>query len=200
MGRSGDRVATRERGRPGDGEGGGEGLGPGPDSGSGNDVALGRLGGAWGVRGWLRVESFTDPADAVLDYRRWTLVQPGREPLEVTPREGRLQGQSLVVHLEGIDDRDAALALRGSTVTVPRSALPPAGEGEHYWTDLVGLEVVNVEGVSLGRIEGLFETGANDVMVVRGDRERLLPYVPDQVVLRVDVAAGRMEVDWQPDW
>jgi 16S rRNA processing protein RimM len=114
---------------------------------------------------------------------------------------GRAHGKILVARLEGCDDRDAAEALVGYEIQVPRSRLPDdLAPGEYYWADLVGLRVETLGGVELGRIARLFETGANDVIVVEGKRERLLPYVWQQVVREVDLGAGVMRVDWDPDF
>jgi 16S rRNA processing protein RimM len=114
---------------------------------------------------------------------------------------GRFQGKHLVLKLEGCDDRDRAEALRGADIALPRDRLPAdTAAGEYYWADLQGLLVVTTEGVELGRIDYLFETGANDVMVVAGERERLLPYVWQQVVREVDLERQRMVVDWDPDF
>ena len=163
-------------------------------------VTLGRISGAYGVRGWVKVYSETSPRENILAYAPWDLVRAGhRQRVEV--EDGRPQGRILVARLEGCADRDAAEALVGSEIQVPRSRLPDdLAPGEYYWADLVGLRVETLEGVELGRIERLFETGANDVIVVAGERERLLPYVWQQVVHEVDLAAGVMRVDWDPDF
>jgi 16S rRNA processing protein RimM len=163
-------------------------------------VTLGRISGAHGVKGWVKVYSETSPRENILAYSPWDLVRAGsRQRIEVAA--GRPQGKILVARLEGCDDRDAAEALVGCEIRVPRSRLPDdLAPGEYYWADLVGLRVETLEGVELGRIARLFETGANDVIVVAGERERLLPYVWQQVVREVDLAAGVMRVDWDPDF
>ena len=163
-------------------------------------VTLGRISGAHGVKGWVKVYSETSPRENILAYAPWELVRAGRrQRVEVVA--GRPQGRILVARLEGCDDHDAAEALVGCEIQVPRSRLPGGlAEGEYYWADLVGLRVETLDGVELGRVERLFETGANDVIVVQGERERLLPYVWQQVVREVDLAAGVMRVDWDPDF
>ncbi len=162
-------------------------------------VVLGKVGGLYGVRGWVRLWSFTDPIDNLLDYRDLEL---GRGGCWETVRlaEGRVQGESLVVRFEGCADRDQAALLVGAELAVARERLPPAAEGEYYWADLVGLEVVTTGGVALGRVDHMMATGANDVMVVVGERERLLPFVPGQYVSEVDLAGGRIVVDWDPEF
>ena len=106
----------------------------------------------------------------------------------------------MLARLDGVNDRDAAMALRGSQIVVPRSALPNIGPDEYYWAQLTGLSVETMTGELLGQVTGLLETGANDVLVVKGDRERLIPYVPEQFVKRVDLVAGVIQVDWDPEF
>jgi len=135
-----------------------------------------------------------------VQYSPWYLMRDGRrETWKV--KAGRLQGKSVVAKLGGCNDRSQAEALVGSEISIPRSALPATTtEGEFYWADLVGLTVMTVDGIELGRIDRLFETGANDVIVVHGDRERLIPYVWRQVVRDVDLDGGVMTVDWDPEF
>ena len=158
-------------------------------------VPVGRVAGPYGVRGWLRVRSDTDPPEGLLDHGTWLIGGRGGWA-EHHLAEGRRHGAGLVVRLEGVTDRDAAGAFAGRDVGVARDALPALEDGEYYWADLIGLEVRNAEGVALGTVVRMMETGANDVLVVDGERERLVPYLPDRVVRRVDLAAGRIEVDW----
>lgn len=160
---------------------------------------IGRITGLFGVRGWVKVFSHTEPRENVLGYQPWSLDIAGA-PQEFCVVEGRPHGKGIVAQLAGIDDRDAAAALIGKDIMVERALLGPAGEGEYYYADLEGLEVVTLDGVALGQIASLFETGANTVMVVRGERERLLPFTQGDVVRDVDVAAGRVTVDWDPDF
>lgn len=162
-------------------------------------VVLGEIVGVHGVQGWVKVYSWTRPMDNILGFTEWHLLDDASAARTLKLRSGRQQGKGLIAHLEGVEDRDAARALIGRQVAVPRSALPPAEGGEYYWHDLVGLEVVNREGAVLGRVRRLMETGANDVMVVVGERERLIPFVVDVFVLDVDLGAGRLEVDWDPE-
>ncbi len=162
-------------------------------------VVLGKVGGLYGVRGWVRLWSFTDPVENLLDYQELELGQGGRWKT-VRLVEGRRQGESLVARFEGCADRDQAAPLVGAELAVARDRLPAAGEGEFYWADLVGLQVVTTAGVSLGRVDHMMATGANDVMVVAGERERLLPFVPGQYVIEVDLAGGRIVVDWDPEF
>lgn len=164
-------------------------------------VVLGRIVGIFGLRGELKVESYTDPRDGICDYTPWLLKQGGpADPMvERVVEEGRAHGKGVVVRLQGVTDIDLARALVGAEVLVPRSALPPTAEGEHYWDDLEGMKVVTVDGVELGVVDHLFETGANDVMVVKGERERLLPYI-DGVIVAVDAERRTIRVDWDPEF
>jgi 16S rRNA processing protein RimM len=163
-------------------------------------VVVGRVVGLYGVRGWMRLMSHTQPRDNILRYRHWHLRR-GHDWRPVEVAAGRVHGKGLVVNLRECADREQARALIGADVAVPRAELPPTAAGEYYWADLVGLRVETAEGRVLGEIDYLLATGANDVLVVRGeDRERLIPFVTDQIVKRVDLAAGLIQVDWDPDF
>lgn len=161
-------------------------------------MVLGRVTGLFGVKGWVKVHSYTEPREAVLDYKSWLLASSdGWQPAEVA--EGQRHGKTIIARLEGYEDRDQAAALVGTDIGVPREAMPDAGRGRYYWSDLEGLRVVHQDGRELGRVDQLLETGADDVMVVKGEQERLIPFVMDRVVLDVDLAAGVIRVDWEWD-
>jgi 16S rRNA processing protein RimM len=160
-------------------------------------VELGRIGAPHGVQGWLRVQSYTDPPEGLLKFRRWSVRLGGAERVEHTLVAGQLQGRGLVVRLEGIDDRDAAARLTGGSIEVGRHELPPAGERKFYRADLIGFKVRNAEGVELGVVEYFVDAPAGAVMVVRGEREHWIPATP-QHLRRVELAAGSIVVDW-PD-
>jgi 16S rRNA processing protein RimM len=137
--------------------------------------------------------------EQLLAYSPWQLGDgSGWRPYVL--EAGRAHGPGLVAKLAKVDDREQARALVGADIAVERSQLPALTDDEYYWNDLVGLGVVTRDGRELGQVTGLMETGANDVLVVGGDRERLIPYIPGQVVLRVDTRAGRIEVDWDPEF
>ncbi len=162
-------------------------------------VVIGRISGLYGVRGWLRIFSYTDPRENVIDYSPWLVNIDGQwQPMKVVT--GRTQGKSVVVNLAGYDDRDAAVTLLGKDIAVRREQLAAPAPGEYYWADLEGLRVVTNAGVELGTVDHLFQTGANDVVVVKGDRERLIPFVQGEVILNVDLQQGVMKVDWDPDY
>jgi 16S rRNA processing protein RimM len=162
-------------------------------------ILLGRVLGAFGVRGELKVNSFTDPEGALLRYQPWILVHGGVER-EINDAKGRVTAKGVNATLPGVEDRDAAQALAGAEIWVPRSRLPKPKPGEYYWVDLEGLEVVNADGTVLGRVSHLFDTAANQVMVVAGERERLIPFIEGRFVTRVDFDARRIEVDWDADF
>ena len=160
---------------------------------------MGRVLAPYGVKGWIKVAPFTAAPDALTRFDRWWIGGPdGWEEAEVA--EAVRHGANVVARLAGCRDRDQAAKLRGREVALPRESLPEAQKNEYYWADLVGLEVVNAESASLGKVTALFSNGAHDVMRIgAGKGERLVPFVP-AVVRKVDLAAGRIEVDWGTDW
>lgn len=164
-------------------------------------VPMGRIVGVFGVSGEVKLESWTEPRERIFEYQPWQLQSAPGEVLEVQAVKGRRQGKGLVAQWPELKDRDAANALVGCDILVSRELLPEPAEGEFYWTDLEGLDVLTTEGTLLGRVHHVFATGANDVLVVRGDdKERLLPFVRDKFIKEVDREAGRIVVDWDPDF
>lgn len=162
-------------------------------------VVVGEIVGAFGVLGWVKIKSFTDPAANILGYRPW-IIETGDEPRTIRVIKGRAQGAVVVANLEGVENRDQAAALKGVQIAVPRECFPKPPHGEFYWADLVGLEVSTTTGRPLGKINGLLETGANDVLEVKGERERLIPFVMGECVKEVNLDEGRLVVDWDPDF
>jgi 16S rRNA processing protein RimM len=173
--------------------------------GGGAVVVLGDVIGPYGVRGWLKVRTYTEAPDALLGHATWWLKPArGAEWREYDRLAGRLHSGTLVAELGGVETREAALALKGFEIGVPRAALPEARENEIYWEDLVGLAVVNRAGVLLGEVCGMTEHGAHPLLRVARTPgspgpERLIPFVP-AIVDRVDRDAGRIEVDWGEDY
>ncbi|MCP1602291.1 MULTISPECIES: ribosome maturation factor RimM [Pseudomonas] len=167
-------------------------------------IVLGKIVSVHGIRGEVKVYSFTDPLDNLLDYRRWTLRR-GTEVRQAELVSGRVQGNVLVAKLKGLDDREVARTYADFEILVPRSELPELDDGEFYWSQLEGLKVIDTNGQLFGILDHMLETGANDVMVVKpcagslDDRERLLPYT-EQCVQSVDLAAGEIRVDWDADF
>ena len=162
-----------------------------------NIVPLGHVSGVHGIRGWVKIHSLTEPREAIFEYQPWLLGDAQRE---VRVLQGKKHGNRLIALIENIGDRDAAEALVHQSISVHREQLPEAEEGHYYWTDLIGLRVELEDGTALGTIEKLMATGANDVMVVQGDRQRLVPFVREQYVKRVDLEHGVVVVDWDPDF
>ena len=161
------------------------------------EIVLGHLAGVHGIKGWVKIHSHTDPREAIFDYQPWLL---GDAAVETEVLEGKASGKFLLARLRNVETRDAAAALVGQKIAVGRNSLPPLHDNEFYWADLVGLEVLNRDGTKLGRIREMLATGANDVMVVEGGRERLIPFVMGRYVNQVDLERGFVEVDWDPDF
>lgn len=159
---------------------------------------MGRILAPHGVRGWVKIRPFTESVDGLLDYSPWWIGRAGAWEAGVAV-EGRAHGEFLVARLEGVADRDAAERFKGLEIAVGREDLPPLAPGEWYWTDLEGLAVRTVGGHDLGRVAQVVATGANDVLVVQGERERLVPII-DSVVREVDIPGGFVIVDWDPDF
>lgn len=168
-------------------------------------IVLGRVHGLFGVKGWLKVFSYTRPSENLLEYERWLIGRRGDwRPFRVL--EARIQAKTLIARLAAgeddapLADRDAAAALLEQDIAVDRADMPEPAPGSYYWFDLVGLAVSNRDGAALGEVTAMMATGANDVLVVKGDRERLIPFVMDTFVDTVDLVAGRIVVDWDPDF
>jgi 16S rRNA processing protein RimM len=162
---------------------------------SGDWLELGRIGSPFGVRGWVHVESFTDPREALLDYGVWRVGRAPQGMLQRRVLEARPQGRKLVACLEGITTREDAVAIVGARIEIERAALPPLGEREHYQADLIGYAVRNVEGIELGTVAYFVDLPANPVMVVEGGRSHWVPMRREQL-LKVDRAARTLLVDW----
>jgi len=166
-------------------------------------VIMGRIVAPYGVYGWVKVQPATEYVDSLFDYGRWMLgrgdpKQPEQwQSCEV--EKAKVHNDLLLVKLQGIDDRDQAFSCKGMYVAVYRDELPEPEEGEYYWSDLIGLQVRNQQEVDFGQVVDVFATGANDVLVVKGDRERLVPFI-GQVVLEVDTDGKTMLVDWDPEF
>ena len=165
---------------------------------SNKTIILGRISGVYGVRGWVKVYSHTEPKQNILNYPVW-LVGPDHKPIKL--ETGKPHGKGIIAKLQGFDDRDQVAKLLGQDITVSREELPKLAEGEYYWDDLTGLKVINTEKQELGVVAHLFETGANAVMAVKdGKEERLIPFLTDSVILNVDLKNGVIEVDWPADF
>ncbi|MEO6147625.1 MAG: ribosome maturation factor RimM [Sulfuriferula sp.] len=163
-----------------------------------NLVVMGRIAAPYGIKGWVKILTFSESADTLADYPEWQIGRAG-DWRTVRILNAHMHTNILIAELENITDRDAALALKGSEIAVPRETLPPAPENEYYWSDLIGLDVINTQGILFGKIKELLESGAHDVLVIDGERERLIPFV-GQIVKKVDLTARTLEVDWEADY
>lgn len=161
-------------------------------------VVMGRIIAPYGVQGWLKVIPDTEYVDNLLRFKTWRI---GNEQAWQTIRleSGKVHNDILLAKLEGVNDRDAAFACKGQLVAVLRSELPELDGDEYYWSDLIGLAVKNQQGFDFGKIADVFETGANDVIVVKGEIDRLIPFT-EQTVIEVNVEEQTMLVDWDADF
>jgi 16S rRNA processing protein RimM len=160
-------------------------------------VALGYISAVHGIKGWVKVHSWTRPMEAILNYQPWLLGEDSK-PVKIV--DGRKQGKGMAALLPGYENREQAANLVGQQIFVEREQLTPTEKDEYYWSDLIGLDVHTTTGAVLGRVDRLMETGANDVLVIQGDREHLVPFIQGQYVMRVDLEDGLIEVDWDPEF
>ena len=162
------------------------------------NITLGKIVGVFGVKGWVKVFSETRPRQQIFKYSPW-IVKLNGTVSEVEVLDGRQQGKGLIASLKGYTDCNAARQLMGAEILIAEEALPAAGIDEYYWSQLAGLSVINLQGIELGEVVSLFETGANDVLVVKGDKERLIPFT-EFAVLEVDLDSKKIIVDWDADF
>ena len=164
-------------------------------------IHVGDIAGVFGVKGWVKVFSLTEPRENILNYSPWVLKK-GNELKEAVVLDGRKQGKSVVASIEGVADRDLAATYDGWEILIHKHQLPTSQNGEYYWADLVGLSVETELGVNLGQVDHLIETGANDVLVIVDEekQERLIPFLQGQVVKKIDLDTSTMIVDWNPDF
>lgn len=160
-------------------------------------VQVGHISGVHGIKGWVKVHSLTEPREAVFEYQPWLL---GDSLEETRVIQGKKHGKHLIALLEDVEDRERAESLVNRRIAVYREQFPDLPEDEFYWTDLEGLSVRLEDGTELGRIDRLLATGAHDVLVVKGDREHLIPFVLERYVKRVNLAEGMVVVDWDPEF
>lgn len=163
-----------------------------------NLICVGHILGAHGINGWVRVYSNTSPRENILQYSPWLIAEG--EDLQAVEAEGRLQGKNVLARLDGIEDRTRAESLTGSRLYIEPAQLPRLEDGDYYWSDLIGLEVETLNAEPLGTVTAMMETGADDVLVLNGERERLIPFVIDDIVREVDLEKGLLIVDWSPEY
>jgi 16S rRNA processing protein RimM len=168
-------------------------------------TVIGQITSVYGVKGWLKIYSHTEPMDGILGYKPW-LIQRNGQWTPVNVEVSRKHGKGLVAKLEKVDDRDVARQYCGMDIAIERSMLPALDVGDYYWSQLEQLTVYTLSDQVLGKVSHLIETGSNDVLVVKGDsnsidlRERMIPYLPDQVVKEINLETGTMRVDWDPEF
>ena len=162
-------------------------------------INVGEISGIFGVKGWVKIFSFTQPRENILQYSPWQISQSG-ELQEIEVLKGKRQGKTIVACLKGIETREQAAQLIGSKVQISKDLLPETDHDEYYWHDLIGLKVETLGGIDLGVVDSMLETGANDVLVVKGDRERLIPFLQPDTVVNINIETGLMQVDWDADF
>ncbi len=162
-------------------------------------IDIGKVTGVFGLRGWVKVYSYTAPRESILDYGSWFLCFQN-EYIRYDVEDGERQGKGVVAKLATVDKRENAAKLVGIRIVINHDQLQPLARGEYYWFDLVGLAVITVANKMLGNVDYLVETGGNDVLVVKGERERLIPFVQGRYIKKVDLEGGRIIVDWDPEF
>lgn len=167
-------------------------------------ILLGSISGVHGLKGWLKVFSHTAPRLQITEYSQWFLKKGSEDWKAYKVIQGRVQGKNIIVQLEGVTDRNQVEALVGSEIAVSDGQLPDLSDGEYYWKDLLGITVETTEGVSLGELDWIFNSGSNDVLIVKESgiekKERLLPFLFGEVVLSIDHEKSLMIVDWDPEF
>jgi 16S rRNA processing protein RimM len=159
---------------------------------------MARVSGPYGVKGWIKIQPFTVDIHQLLNKKAW-LIGDEKSSISYSIETSKIHGNSIVAKLVNIDDRDQAFGLKNKTILIPKHELPKLEKGEYYWNDLMGHKVINQQKEYLGILETFLETGANDVLVVKGDKEYLIPFIP-HVIRNVDMAKKEIEVDWDKDF
>ncbi len=161
-------------------------------------IIIGKLGAAYGVRGWLHLSSYTDPPNNIFNYPQWHLQKHHQQQV-VSIEKFQAHGDGFVVKLADCNDREKARTLTNYQITVDKATLPPLPDGEYYWDDLIGLRVQTTQGTELGTVDHLLGTGANDVLVIKGNKRHLIPYTSD-TIKSIDLEQQTIVVDWDPDF
>ncbi len=163
-------------------------------------IVVGKITGVFGVKGWVKLYSWTEPREGIGDYNPWLLRQSSKDWREVKLEAARNQAKTVIAKIEGIDDRDAAQLLTGSEIGIRPSQLEALQDDEFFWRDLIGLRVLGKQGVLLGEVDSIMETGANDVLVVKGEQQYLIPWVMGETIIEIDLNKGNIQVDWDAAW
>jgi 16S rRNA processing protein RimM len=164
-------------------------------------VLVGSVGRPYGVKGWVKINSYTDPLDNIILYQPWYVASlTDKAPYALKTLHHRIQAQQLVVQFENCQTPESARLLTNHKIYVERKQFSPLGAQEYYWTDLEGLQVYTCENKYLGVVDSLFATGSNDVLVVEGEKRRLIPFLLEQTIKSIDLTEQRIVVDWDPDF
>ena len=159
-------------------------------------LTIGKIGSTYGVHGWLKIQAFTEFSASILDYQPWFIENKnGWETLPV--EDQREQGNLIIVKIAGFDTPETARLLTGKEIAIKRTQLPALEKDEYYWSDLIGLTVINKNGDILGKVAYLIATGSNDVLVVKGEKEHAIPYFVGEVILNIDLSKQEIQVDWE---
>lgn len=162
-------------------------------------AVVGRFGSAYGIHGWIKVHSFTTPSENILQYQPWKIYL-NHSWQDLSIKATRFSSHQSIVQIEGCLTPEAARRYTGAEIGISPSCLPSLPVGEYYWSQLIGLHVVTVNGVELGVVDHLFETGSNDVLVIKGERTRMVPYLPNRVIQSIDLLLQKIVVDWDPEF
>ncbi|RTR34664.1 ribosome maturation factor RimM [Shewanella atlantica] len=169
-------------------------------------VVLGKLGSSHGIKGWLKITTYTDSVEGIFDYSPWLIKEQG-EWREVKVLQWRYQGKAVVACLEGVESREHAQMLTNCEIAVTPEQMETLPEDEFYWRDLIGCEVINTKGYNMGKVQEIVETGSNDVLLVKanakdgfGKAERMIPFVTEQFIIEVNLTEKQITVDWDPDF
>ncbi len=157
-------------------------------------ILIGQVSGCFGVKGWLKVFSYSDPRENISTYKNWIIDGKLYESIQ-----SKKNGKLVVAKLEGVDDKETAQTFIGKKIEIEPQQLADLNQGQFYWRDLVGLNVSNTDGVAFGKVKSMLETGANDVILVKGERERLIPFIIDNTVIKVDLEQQTLLVNWHED-
>ena len=162
------------------------------------NVFVGKVSSPHGIKGWLKVISYTDPIENILSYKEWFIINEGGSKKTFSIEDSRIQGKKIIVKLDGIEDRDSAEDLKNKEILVSRIDLPKLEENTFYWNDLLDLSVLDKKGKQIGKVDSLFETGSNDVLViVNENKERfLVPFIMEEVIRKVDLVKEFISIDW----
>jgi 16S rRNA processing protein RimM len=158
-------------------------------------IVVGRIGAPYGVRGWLKVKSFTDPIDNILNYQPWLLSLKGTQ-ISIRVLDGKIHSSTIVAKIEGCDDRDKALKYTNAEILVYRDQFAELEQDEYYWSDLIGLTVIKQDESVVGILDHMFSTGANDIMLVKGEKDYYIPYIFNTTVLSVNLKARTIHIKW----